>query len=135
MLCKKFSPFISALHLRVLAIAVAHANSARSMFSGEGGIFLRKKPGKIVPPPHASPSLNSAKSLSDSASLLSDKPAYVTSKAHHAGRGYYVNPWPSATPKKWLPQSFSIPVTWNQEVHPSVKRKSAHVPPYLEDKS
>jgi hypothetical protein len=63
-------------------------------------------------------------SSSSSSSLLSDKPAYATSKAHHTGRGSYVNPWSSATAKGWLPQSFAIPIAFSQEVHPSVKRKT-----------
>lgn len=97
----------------------------------QGGALLRKKASVLVPPPHEGDGKPKGTASSSSSSLdkygSSDNkeddgiPAYVKSKAHHAGQGYYVNPWPSAQASSWVP-TFQIPIAWSEEAHPSIKR-------------
>lgn len=98
----------------------------------QGGALLRKKASVLVPPPHEGDGKPKGTASSSSSSLdkygSSDNkeddgiPAYVKSKAHHAGQGYYVNPWPSAQASSWVP-TFQIPIAWSEEAHPSIKRR------------
>lgn len=47
---------------------------------------------------------------------------YLHNKAHHAGGGKYMNPWPSAVPKSWMP-SFQVPFAWAEKPHPGLRRE------------